>query len=194
MIHFQKLRGRQTNQWFDFEKTSVLSKQHDTCFWQCCGQRECSSPPFPLNVIEWGTMSQTAEADDSACPPLTKAVSTTTITRVLFTLLKQLSSSHLLFKRASPAKKYLTAPRRNHLAFDLALACGLWRPKPIFNLESVTLLWFAFLMGSSCLWTPVWKGFSSVNRIEEVVGREERAKVRGCGGGTTSTWALTSES
>lgn len=51
---------------------------------------ERSTAPFSFIGIERQTMSQNAAADDSACPPLTKAVGMTIITRVLFTLLQQM--------------------------------------------------------------------------------------------------------
>lgn len=146
----------QLYQQFDFKNTSVLSKQNYNYyyFWQWNRQREHGNSPFPLNVIEWGTMSQTAATDDSACPPLTKAVSMTIITRLLFTLLTQTELFPSGFKESSTCKEDSTGLSRNHPAFDLALACR--RPKLIFNLDSFTSLWIS----SNCLWKQMWIQFS----------------------------------
>lgn len=52
-------------------------------------------------------MSQTAAANDSACPPLTNAVSMTIITRVLFTLLKQMELVPSGFKESFTCKSHV---------------------------------------------------------------------------------------
>lgn len=70
-------------------------------------------------------MSQTAAADDSAWPPLTKAVSMTNNYKGLLHTAETNGALPILFQRTSPAKKYSTSLSRNHLAFDLAVACKL---------------------------------------------------------------------
>lgn len=60
---------------------------------------ERSTAPFPFNGIVKHTMSQNAAADDSACPPLTKAANMTIITRVLLTLLQPMKLFPFGFKR-----------------------------------------------------------------------------------------------
>lgn len=61
-------------------------------------------------------MSQTAAADDSACPPLTKAMSMT-ITRVLFTLLKQMELFPSGFKESFTCKEVLDQSQQEPSGF-----------------------------------------------------------------------------
>ena len=124
------------------DKGSIVTPLPFKCHWTRDNESNCSSWWFSMLSINQG-----CEHDNNykGC---------------IYTTEIKWSSSHLLSKSTSPAKKHWTSLSRNHLVFDLALARR--RPKLIFNLDSVTLLRFKYIISSSCLWKQMWAKFSVV--------------------------------